>query len=137
MASTWPESMAWMVALMSSNQTMRVPGGATLGTVDSSSVARVMPMRLPAMSSALAMAVFLGPKTTMARAPLGLQKATVLARSKVMEMDDRVRSQRPASNEGMRWVETTCCRSSSTPRSLASWRQLADFDAVGACRRCR
>ena len=90
-----------------------------------------MPMRLPAMSSALAMAVFFGPKTTMARAPLGLQKATVLARSKVMEIEDRVRSQRPASKDGMRWVETTCCSSSSTPRSLASWRQLATSTPSG------
>src|SRR5579862_1187284 len=89
-ASTWPDSSAWMVAPISSNQTMLVPGGAIFGTVASSSVARVMPMRLPARSAVVLMAVAGGPKMTIASAPLGLQYITVLARSTVTEIEAMV-----------------------------------------------
>src|SRR3954453_13547998 len=51
---------------------MLVPGGATFGTTCSSSVARVMPIFLPARSAALLMLTFFPAPITMLRAPNGL-----------------------------------------------------------------
>ena len=54
-----------MVAAMSSNQTMRASLGAIGGTVASSSVARVMPIRLPAIPAASVMVTPAGAWMTM------------------------------------------------------------------------
>src|ERR1700694_1348660 len=70
-ASTSPESSAWSVAPISSNQTILVPCGAIFGTVASSSVARVMPMRLPTRSAGAFIAIALCPEETVERAAGG------------------------------------------------------------------
>src|ERR1700730_12603055 len=69
--------LSLLVALISSNQTILVPCGAIFGTVASSSVARVIPMRLPTRSAGVLIATLLGPKMTICNAPFGLQYITV------------------------------------------------------------
>src|SRR3954453_3556869 len=96
-----------MVEAISSNHTILVPGGAIFGTVASSSVARVMPMRLPTRSAGLLMLTLLGAKIVIERAPFGLANITALARSKVIDSEDKATSARPESSAGMRPVAGT------------------------------
>src|SRR5260221_12512419 len=104
---TRPESRAWTVDARSSNQTILVPSGAIFGTVASSSVARVMPTRLPTRSAGVLMLMLCGAKMVIESAPFGLQYITALARSVVTEIDAMVTSARPANSVGMRPVDGT------------------------------
>src|SRR5437762_11471727 len=78
---------------MSSKNTICAVGGALGGTVASSSVARVKPIFLPAMSAALRIWTFFGPAITIDSAPCGGANITVFARSKVIESDEIARSE--------------------------------------------
>src|SRR5450755_410159 len=126
-----------MVAAMSSKNTICAPVGAILGTVASSSVARVSPIFLPAMSAALRIWTFFAPAITIDRAPCGGANITVFARSNVIESDEIATSARPASSAGMRCGLVTCTSSSSTPRSFASCRAVSISDPSGWLLRSR
>ncbi len=90
-----------------------------------------MPIFLPFRSAAEWICVFFGPAITIDKAPCGVANITVLARSKVIDSDDIATSARPDSSAGMRCGLVTCTSSSSTPRSLASWRAVAISDPSG------
>ena len=107
------------------------------GTLASSSVARVSPIFLPAMSAALRIAVFLGPAITIDSAPCGGANITVFARSNVIDSDEIATSARPASSAGMRCGPVTCTSSSSTPRSFASCRAVSISEPSGWLLRSR
>ena len=130
-ASTWPETIAWSVAAISSKNTM-------LGPAARSAEPRLLERR-PGEADLLAGHVGGVLDAGLLRRRRSRSTARRAAARTSRPSPDRksskaTRSRRrhdPASSAGMRCGPVTCTSSSSTPRSFASWRAVAISEPSG------